>query len=429
MDIQIENTPLSGAVRAISSKSDVHRFLIAAALADGCSDIRFTTLSDDIRATAGALRALCADISLCEEADGWHAKIQGNRKKDTPPSLFAGECGTTARLLLPVAAALYDSCVLDGAPGLRCRPFGPLCAAMRGGGAEVSDDFLPIRCRGRLKNGVYTIRGDVSSQYISGLLFALPLLTGDSEIRLTAPLASAGYVDMTLDTLRRFGIRIRQTDFGYRIPGGQRYRSVAGYTAESDWSSAGFWLCAGALGGSVTVTGLTLDSHQRDKNLLAVLAEAGASVCLRADQVTISGAPLTAVSFDGEDMPDALPVLAAVLATANGVSQIRGGARLKIKESDRLHTTAEMIRAFGGGIECNSDGFSIRGGPLCGGTCSAANDHRIAMSAAILATKTAAGAVLRGAEAVAKSYPSFFEDFQKLGGKCHVLTDGQTCNS
>lgn len=428
MDIQIENSPLSGSIRAISSKSDVHRFLIAAALSGGCSCIRFTTLSDDIKATADALCALCASISFHSDPDGWRAEIKGNLKKSGAPALFAGECGTTARLLLPVAAALYDTYTLDGAPGLRRRPFEPLCEAMRAKGAEVSGKFLPVSCRGRLKSGVYEIRGDISSQYISGLLFALPLLTGDSEIRLTTPLVSAGYVDMTLKTLRLFGIQIEKAAWGYRVPGGQRFHAVPDYAAEGDWSNAIFWLCAGALGGNVTVMGLSPNSLQRDKNAVAVLAEAGAVIKWHSDKITVTAAPLHAVSFNGEDMPDTLPALAAALATANGVSQIRGGARLKIKESDRLHTTAEMIRALGGSIECQPDGFTVRGGMLCGGICYAANDHRIAMSAAILATKTTDGAVLRGAEAVAKSYPSFFEDFQKLGGKCHVLTDGQTHN-
>lgn len=428
MDIQIENAPLSGCIRAISSKSDVHRFLIAAALSDGCSCIRFTTLSDDIKATANALCALCANISFHSETEGFRAEVKGNLKKNGAPALFAGECGTTARLLLPVAAALYDAYTLDGAPGLRRRPLEPLCEAMRAGGAEVSGNFLPISCRGRLKSGVYEIRGDVSSQYISGLLFALPLLTGDSEIRLITPLVSAGYVDMTLKTLRRFGIQIKKNTWGYRVPGGQRFHAVPDYTAEGDWSNALFWLCAGALGGKVTVTGLLPDSLQRDKNAVAVLAEAGSAIKWFGDKITVAAAPLRAVSFNGEDMPDALPALAAALTTADGVSQIRGGARLKIKESDRLHTTAEMIRALGGSIECQPDGFIIRGSTLCGGICDAANDHRIAMSAAILATKTAGGAVVCGAEAVAKSYPSFFEDFQKLGGKCHVLTNGQTHN-
>lgn len=425
MDIYVANRPLTGRIRAISSKSDVHRFLFAAALADGRSSVHFTTLSDDIKASIAALRALGADIALSGADGGYTAEIGGIVEPKRDALLDAAECGTTARLLLPVAAALGGGFMLTGKPGLAARPFDALCTALAAHGAQLNRDRLPIMGRGRLQSGVYRIRGDVSSQYISGLLFALPRLAGDSEIALTAPLVSAGYVDMTLDTLARFGVRIEKTTGGFIIPGGQTFTPVRDYTAEGDWSNAGYFLAAGALGGNVTVEGLSAGSRQRDRRLLDLLMQAGAAVTRHPDGgITVSGGRLRGIDADGEDIPDALPMLVGVLATAAGESRITGAARLRLKESDRIATTAAMLTALGGDVTGGGDGFAVRGKRLGGGTVDAANDHRIVMAAAVLAAATEGGVTIRGAEAVNKSYPTFFEDLQKLGGETNVVTHG-----
>ncbi len=425
MDIYVANRSLVGRIRAISSKSDVHRFLFAAALADGRSSVHFTTLSDDIKASIAALGALGAAIRVHGADGGYTADIDGIVKPHENALLDAAECGTTARLLLPVAAALGGGFTLTGKSGLAARPFDALCAALTANGAVLDRDRLPITGRGRLQSGVYRIRGDVSSQYISGLLFALPRLAGDSEILLTTPLVSAGYVDMTLDTLARFGVRVEKTETGFFVPGGQTYTPVRGYTAEGDWSNAGYFLAAGALGGKVTVEGLSAGSRQRDRRLLDLLTTAGAVVAQDADGgITVSGGSLHGISFDGEDIPDALPMLVGALATAAGESRITGAARLRLKESDRIATTAAMLAALGGDVTAHADGFTVRGKRLGGGTVDAANDHRIAMTAAVLAAATEGGVTIRGAEAVNKSYPTFFADLQKLGGQTHVVTHG-----
>ena len=425
MDIYVANRPLTGRIRAISSKSDVHRFLFAAALADGRSSVHFTTLSDDIKASIAALRALGADISLSGADGGYTADIDGITAPRQDALLDAGECGTTARLLLPVAAALGGGFTLTGKSGLAARPFDALCAALTANGAVLDRDRLPITGRGRLQSGVYRIRGDVSSQYISGLLFALPRLAEDSEIALTAPLVSAGYVDMTLDTLARFGVRIEKTTGGFFVPGGQTFTPVRDYTAEGDWSNAGYFLAAGALGGNVTVEGLSAGSRQRDRRLLDLLMQAGAAVTRHPDGgITVSGGNLRGISFDGEDIPDALPMLVGVLATAAGESRITVAARLRLKESDRIATTAAMLAALGSDVTVCADGFAVRGTRLVGGMVNAANDHRIVMTAAVLAAATEGGVTIRGAEAVNKSYPTFFADLQKLGGQTHVVTHG-----
>ncbi|MBQ5390114.1 MAG: 3-phosphoshikimate 1-carboxyvinyltransferase, partial [Clostridia bacterium] len=361
MDMQIQPTTLLGRIHAISSKSDVHRLLIASALANGVSRVHFTTLSDDIAATVNALRAMGAEITVTGADGGFTATVHGGKTMPSGAELDANECGTTARLLLPVAAALCDRFTLTGKNGLCKRPFADLCDAMAPNGALCSDTHLPITTHGKLHNGIFTIRGDVSSQYISGLLFALPLLDGDSEIRLTTPAVSVGYIDMTLSTLRRFGITVEQRANSYFVKGNQTYTPLSDCISEGDWSNATFWLCAGAIGEKLTISGLTPDSLQKDRMVLDILEQAGARITRTETEITIERAPLHGIDFDGEDIPDALPALATVLALADGESLIRGGARLKIKESDRIATTASMLTALGANITATDDGFIIHG--------------------------------------------------------------------
>lgn len=419
MDILIQPSPLSGSIRAISSKSDVHRALIASALARGVTHVHFTTLSEDIAATVSVLRTLGASVTVDGEDGDYIAAVCGITEAQSGVTLDANECGTTARLILPIAAALTDGFTLTGKNGLLARPFAELCACMAENGTATSDTLLPITANGRLQSGVFKLRGDVSSQYISGLLFALPLLKGDSEIVLTTPAVSAGYIAMTCSTLCRFGIEVETRENGYFIRGGQRYVSPLDVIAEGDWSSATFWLAAGAIGDAVTVHGLAPNSLQKDRGVLQALKRAGAVID---GEYTVRSAPLVGIDLFGEDIPDALPALATVFALAKGDSRITGGARLRIKESDRIATTVAMLRALGADIVAAEDGFRIRGvQQFTGGTVDAANDHRIAMCAAIAAQRATGPVIIRGAECVNKSYPTFFEDFKKLGGIYRVI--------
>lgn len=423
MDVLIQPSTLSGTIRAISSKSDVHRLLMAAALSKGKTKISFTTLSEDIAATVGVLRTMGANIEIAGSDGDYTATVCGITALPRGVTLDAGECGTTARLILPIAAALCDAFTLTGKNGLLKRPFADLCACMAENGTVCSDTLLPITASGKLQSGVYRIRGDVSSQYISGLLFALPLLEGDSEILLTSPLVSAGYVDMTLGTLARFGIAVEKRESGFFICGGQTYLSVEHAVAEGDWSNATFWLCAGAIGGEIHVTGLEAESLQRDRNVWRALKRIGAEVLQEADVFTVRAATLSGIDLYGQDIPDALPAMATVLTLAAGDSRITGGARLRIKESDRIATTVAMLRALGADITGTDDGFVIHGvESFSGGAVDAANDHRIAMCAAIAAQRATAPVRICGAECVNKSYPTFFADFEKLGGKYSVIS-------
>lgn len=416
---------LSGRIESISSKSAVHRLLIAAALTHGCTRVHFTTLSEDIAATVRALGELGADIALTGTDGDYTATVVGVSTVPHDAIFHAGESGTTARLLLPIAAALTDRFTLTGTGSLTARPFADLCAALGPNGTVTSDTHLPITASGKLKSGLFSLRGDVSSQYISGLLFALPLLNGDSEIRLSTPLVSAGYAEMTLEVLRLSGISIQKTEHGFFVQGNQRYHFGGAYTAEGDWSNAAFWLAAGIIGGDITVAGLNLSSLQPDRDILKIFTRAFANFTVYPDKQgirTYRSDELCGVSFDGAGIPDILPILATVLALAKGKSIIRGAGRLRLKESDRIITTVAMLQSLGADITGTEDGFIINGVEhFRGGEVDAANDHRIAMCAAIASTRALGDVTVHGAECIHKSYPTFLSDFQKLGGNCRVI--------
>ena len=271
-----------------------------------------------------------------------------------------------------------------------------------------------MRCTGRLTGGVFRLAGNISSQFISGLLLALPMTGTDSELVLTTPLESAGYVDMTLDALRRFGVRVECTQNGWRIPAGARYASCGAAEVEGDWSNAAFWLTAGAISSPVTVTGLAPDSRQGDRAAAAILARFGAEVSTEGDAVTVRPGRLRGIELDARDIPDLVPPLALAAACAEGTTRILGAERLRIKESDRLRSVAAALNALGGDVRVLPDRLEIHGGTLTSGTADAQNDHRIAMLAAVAASVCAEPVRVCGAEAVNKSYPGFWKDFTQL---------------
>ena len=400
MNVVITPSPLSGAVRVPASKSAAHRLLIAAALADGPTRIAIGSTNRDIEATAACLRALGADI----EAECDTLVVSPIADVPAEVTLDCGESGSTLRFLLPVAAALGAQATFIGHGRLPQRPNAPLVEALRAHGAAIDNGLLPMAVSGPLTGGLWTLPGDVSSQYVTGLLFALPLLEADSVIRLTTPLASAAYVDMTLQALRQFGIDIEGTADGWRIPGRQRYRTPGEAVVEGDWSAAAFWLAANALGASIDVRGLDPDSVQGDRAVTALL-----------EQDTI----------DATHVPDLVPALAVAAASRPTRTVITGAARLRLKESDRLQSVADMLAALGHGVAVTPDGLIIDGGPPqpCEApvrTVDGANDHRIVMAAAVAAAHADRPVRVTGAQAVEKSYPDFFRDFEALGGNAHV---------
>jgi len=409
VDVKILPGPLCGTVKAIPSKSQAHRALICAALADDPVNIICEGTSKDIEATEACLYAL--------KAGGEDAVF-----------LPCGESGSTFRFLLPIVGALgrKASFILEGR--LPERPLSPLYEELVRHGCKLSPQGSnPFTIEGKLTPGSYTLDAGVSSQFISGLLFALPLLDGDSELRLTGSIESFPYIEMTLAMLERFGVKAEFEDMVFSIPGRQKYRSPGTVHIEGDWSNAAFWLCAGAIpGNEITVSGLDMNSRQGDRAVLEILERFGSDlqgIDLRGSDLRgndlrgsdLHGGDLRGIEIDATDIPDLVPILSVVAAAAKGTTAIRNAGRLRIKESDRLAAVTNMLATLGADIRETGDGLIIHGGkPLTGGTVSSWGDHRIAMSAAIAAVLCAEPVIIQGAEAVNKSYPTFFEERRRL---------------
>lgn len=417
MNIQITPGPLSGTVCAPPSKSIAHRALICAALSDGTSVISPVDSSKDMDATIGALRAMGAKITR----QGKEISVTGI---GTPPAQALIDCvesGSTLRFLIPVAAALGISCRFTGSGRLPQRPLTPYFDVFPDKGVKLDSSFVPVSCSGRLKPGTYQIPGDISSQFITGLLFALPILDGDSVISLTAPLESAPYIDLTIDVLHSFGIKVLREDNRFAVPGGQRYQP-RNFAVESDYSSAAFFLTSAALGNSVKLFGLSQKSLQGDREILSALAAFGAFPHWEDGFLEIRRPICRAAQITGQDIPDLLPILCVAAAAVPGRTILHGTRRLKLKESDRAAAMTDCLTRLGAKIHEEPNALVIDGGfPLHGGTVSSYGDHRIAMSMAIAAGLADSPVVIEGAQAVEKSYPGFFTDFSALGGVFHVI--------
>lgn len=416
MEISVTPQKIGGKLQMIASKSQAHRLLIAAALSTQKTDIECNASSEDIDATARCLTAFGASIEKTKKGFSV-SPISG----DTLSVADCGESGSTLRFLLPVIGALGKRVRLKLGGRLPHRPLSPLWEELEAHGMSLKREGEDIiLCEGKLCGGAFTMPGNISSQFISGLLFALPLLSEDSTLTLTGTIESKQYIAMTEEALRKFGIDFTYNERTYSIRGGQTYRYAVEkpLRVEGDWSNAAFWLSAGALGKKVTLSGLFPDSLQGDKEICRILERFGAVIREEADMVEAAPSALSAISIDAAQIPDLVPILAVVAAGAKGETHIYGAARLRIKESDRLKTVCAFLTALGGDIEETTDGLIIRGGkPLGGGTVDSAGDHRIAMSAAIASILAEGTVTISGAEAVRKSYPDFWAHFEALGGK------------
>lgn len=414
MNVKIQPRKPTGTVRAIPSKSEAHRLLICAALADSSTVLEMDRTSEDIEATARCLRSLGAKIEFGQTS----ITVIPVEKTEDAPLLDCGESGSTFRFMLPVASALMDRVSFTGRGRLPNRPISHLMDAMKAHGVEFSSDALPFTTDGKLTSGCYELPGNVSSQYITGLLLAMPLMEGDSEIALTVPLESGSYVDITVETMKAFGVDVEGQ---WQVKGGQGYRSPGQLKVGGDWSNSAFFLCAGALGNGITVTGLDPNSAQGDRAVVDILRRFGAEVTEDKDSVTVLPNKLRGIDMDVSDIPDLLPVLSVVAACAEGETRFFNAGRLKLKESDRLAATAELLEALGGKAAWDGEVFTVYGGGLIGGEVSGWGDHRIVMSAAIAAVGCTDTVTIIGAEAVNKSYPAFFEDYNMLGGESYVI--------
>ena len=413
----------SGSVRIPSSKSAAHRILICAALGSRPITVQLDGLSQDILATAECLRALGAEI----EQSGRELRIQPlNRNTDSREVLLpVGESGSTLRFLLPLAGALGREAVFKMEGRLSHRPLAPLDAVLREHGMRVEQDGDRLFCSGQLRGGDYALTGNVSSQYFSGLLMALPLLEDSSTLSVRGRLESADYVRMTEQILELSGIVLeKQPGSTWSIPGRQRPHLPEMVRVEGDWSSAAFFLCMGALSETgVRVDGLRCDSVHGDRAILDLLRSFGAEVTIggedegggETDSLTVRRGECRPLQIDASGIPDLVPVLAVLCCAAEGCTEIKNAARLRLKESDRLQTTAELIRSLGGTVLEHADGMTVTGtGKLIGGTADAHNDHRIAMSAAVAACLCSRPVELEDAACVRKSYPAFWTDYESL---------------
>lgn len=407
MDIKITPKKLRGEVSVPPSKSVAHRMIIAAALAEGRSSITNLFPSEDILATMDCMRALGAGIDFAGDT----AVIEGIKNVPDKAVLNCRESGSTLRFLIPVACALGVNAEFNGAGKLPQRPITPLVEELPKHGITFelpkSGDTLPCSVSGKLTAGRFEIDGGISSQFITGLLLALPLLEGDSEIVLTSPLQSKPYVDITAGVLRNFGCGISETENGYYVKGGKRFEPFSG-AVEGDYSQAAFFYTAKALGSELEIKGLNEGSYQGDKAIEAVCEEFSGS-----------RRPL---ELDCSDIPDLVPILSVLACFCRGTSRLNNVARLRIKECDRLAAMEDCLNKIGGKVTSGEDFLEIEGvGTLRGGEVSAYNDHRIAMSMAIAATMCEEPLIIRGAECVRKSFPNFFDVYGSLGGAFEEL--------
>ena len=416
MNITVFPSQLNGAVTAPPSKSDVHRAVICAALSGDVCRITPVAFSNDIRATVGCVESLGA---RCDYSGG-ALTVDGTKMfKIKSAELDCGESGSTLRFLIPIAAAGGVKTTFTGKGRLPERPIGIYLDCLPKAGVEcITEGGLPLTIDGRLQSGEFKVAGDVSSQFITGLLLALPLLDGDSKITLTSPLKSTGYVDMTINCMERFGVKVERLSDGFSVGGNQRY-IPQDYTCEGDWSQAAFFMAAGALSGDVTVRGLARKTAQGDMEIAELLTRMGAKLEYTADGVRVRKSELKAVDVDAGDIPDLVPILSVLLSFAEGESRVYNAERLRIKESDRLKTTAAMLNSLGGKVTELPDGLVIQGvKSLQGGTVDGANDHRIVMAACVAALRCKDEVVITDSESINKSYPDYFEEYKRLGGLC-----------
>lgn len=415
MDIILKPRSLCGEINdIIASKSLAHRAFICAALADGVTEIECNSSSKDIEATAGVIASLGARV----EKNGNFYKITPIKAiPNNKVRLDFGESGSTMRFILPILGALGVEAEMITHGRLTTRPLSPLYEELVRGGMTLSEQGIcPLYCKGRLAITEYTIDGGVSSQFISGLIFALSIMGGGS-VEVTGKLESASYIDLTLGMLKKFGIEVVKNQNRFTVLQG-KITSPGKIRIEGDWSNAAFWLAAGALSErGVTVSPVELNSYQGDRAIVDILKKFGADVNAFENKITVKKKELVACTVDAADIPDLVPIISVVAAASRGSTVIENTARLRFKESDRVAAICEMLEALGIKTEAYENRMVIHGGKLTGGKVNSYNDHRMVMSASVASSVCDGDITVTEAEAVNKSYPDFFDVMSKLGGK------------
>lgn len=425
-NVRIKATRLKGKINIPSSKSICHRAVIGASLSQGKSNLENILFSDDIRATAKAMEQLGAKI---DPIGNNGLKIQG-----TFPNTLEGqtidckESGSTLRFLIPIALSSATSVVFNGKGKLVTRPLDSYYNIFdqQKISYKTKDGGLPLEIKGQLKSGEFEIQGDISSQFISGLLFSLPLLQGDSTIKIIGNLESKAYVDLTIDALRKFNIAIENHAYkAFHIKGSQRYKPHD-YRVEGDFSQAAFWLVGGILGEEIESSGLNVDSLQGDKAIIDLIRKMGGDLSLENSSYVSRQSQTQGISIDVSEFPDLGPILAVLAALSQGETRIINGARLRIKESDRLKAISTELNKLGADVKEVGDSLIINGKEtLKGGQVDSWNDHRIAMALAIASIKCREEVIITNSGVVNKSYPHFWEDFKSLGGQIDEFNMGE----
>lgn len=412
---------LSGSVKAPASKAHTHRTVIAASLASGESRINNALFCDDTLATINACRMLGAEIRVSEDGI---LEIRGDPKPKTPEDIInCGESGSTIRFITPICALADGISVLTGNESLRRRPMGPLLDALWQLGVKCystrGDGRPPIIVfGGGIRGGRAEVRGDVSSQFISGLLFATPMARNDTHICLSTPLESKPYVDITINILMKHGVKVYSSESLFYVPSNQEYKPY-NHAIEGDYSSAAFLLAAAAITGShIRVENLLKDSLQGDRRIVSILDDMGVIVDVGSDYVAVRGVEgcLKPINVDMRDNPDLVPICAVLACFAKGTSTISGVRRLRFKESDRVEALLSELTKMGADIRFLGDSLIIYGGRrIRGAEIDPHRDHRIAMACAIAALGADGETVIHGAECISKSYPNFISDMRLLG--------------
>ncbi len=414
MNVTLTPSLTEGNIKAIASKSAAHRIAICAAFAKGNTKILCEETNEDIDATVRCLSALGADI----KREGEYFYVTPVRALRKGAVLDCGESGSTMRFLVPVVCMLGADASFLMSGRLPNRPLSPLREELERCGIVFSEaGSNPLICKGKVEENEFSIRGDVSSQFVSGLLFALAVSGRSGRLHIIGELMSAPYVDITADTMRRFGVEAFRTEDGYEINADRGLISPSEIRVEGDWSNAAFPLTLGAIGrGAVSVSCLDRNSRQGDKAIIDALSAMGARIEWKGDTVTVYPSKLKGIRIDASQIPDLVPILSVAASVAEGETVIYNAERLRIKESDRLMAVREVLCGLGAKVEERADGLRIVGASsLTGGEVSSFKDHRIAMSAAVASVRCAEAVTVSDAEAVAKSYPLFFEDMAKLG--------------
>lgn len=424
--VKITPSKLRGTIQIPPSKSLSHRAVIAASLSSGKSNIDNIMFSEDIVVTTEAMKKLGAKV---ENISRNKLKIQGNYPKGLEKEeIYCRESGSTLRFLIPISLLSRTRAIFTGEGKLVSRPLDPYYKIFQDQkiGYRTNNGELPLEVNGQLRSGKFEIEGNISSQFITGLLFSLPLLEGQSNIKIIGSLESRGYVDLTIDVLDKFGIRIKNRDYReFIIPGGQKYKSKD-YRVEGDFSQAAFWLVGGILGGEVKSGDLNQDSLQGDKAIVPLIKEMGGDLSIEDSLFITKESKTQGITVDISEFPDIVPVLTVLAALSQGETRIVNGGRLRIKESDRLKAISTELNKLGGDVQEVGDSLVIQGRKsLKGGEVHSWGDHRIAMALAIASIKCTEEVVIKNSEVVNKSYPHFWEDFKKLGGKIHEFNMGE----